>query len=744
LTESVTPIVTEQAGLTAFAESATDLKTTVPDTTMIDRHISISYPVDTPTQLLQRTYLVATDTWTSVWTGLQLNFPQLLLTNPVIQNTLKQFRYFRANVQVEIRINSTPYHQGSLMVGWLPAWQPAFPVTSVRTLSGCNAVVLAASTQESCTVKLPYLNNIDWMDTSPFVGDGRIAILWILVLNPLLTTSPDMPASLPINVFASFKDIVLEGFISQAKNSKEAVNKMKNGIDATSTVSTVSKILRKAPVIGPAYGAIADFLNVYSGDLEKPVAVTASTPIHAIYGAGALAEGLDYVDPMSLYSNANLAQSKTFAGMETSHMTLNELAMKPILFFQVVMTSVSPSYNVRVTPDDVWAVLPQQSDYLRAVSHAFRYWRGSIKYLFHFCVPAFYSFRVQFSLNYDPLATPANVGDLMNKIIDIKGETWVPIVVPYLRPITWSEVLFDPPDAIPLLTWALITPIVGSSLPATPIVYCNVFRAGGEDMCFSQLVNAQTGSESLSKEKDLYRNDPFVPQCSINDAFKKPFDGLMPGTTQSIEKGFCMPEMAVTVTDCCKRQANHVPIMSFLSYPTACTNTIATAYIEHQPLHYFGSFFQWWRGSRTMRHYQFPYTTNIWGLDNFRGTLLTYADGASQLFNAPTDAYLYHTEAIQLPYYCKVPWSPTLSPAHTTDLNSQIFPSDVRNPPSSNITLQAGDDFMYMHCIPFFLLDYEPTSESETTAASTTAVTSTTTSAPIPIPQPVPKPPVWF
>jgi len=613
------------------------------------------------------------------------------------------------------------------MVGWIPGWpgSTALPIPNTAStqqdifiLSGCNGIVISASNQDSIKITIPYLSPqeyLDYVDLSPPSTDGRIATLFVREMNTLTSTQANQTASLPINVWAGFDSLEVTGFTSESdKHSTEASKKSSQGFDAKGIVSTVSKTLRKAPIIGEGYGIIADLVNSFAGDLSKPTYTTSQTPVMPVYQKeAALCHASTYAEQVSMYPNAYLAQEPKIGGMDTSHMTVSSMAQKPMLV-AVVACPGNTSFTMDATPlacgaTNVSGTAPTNTligDWLANIQLPFQYWRGSIKYALHFCVPSFYSFRARVSLNRQSSLPVIDIGDLESTIIDVKGDTWFEFQVPYLYSTLWREPLTDisGTDAIPTITVEIITPIVGSSAPSTPIVFVNVFRSGGEDTQFSRLRGVRPGTENFK----------FKSECSLDTVFKKPFNGLISGVQQALEQGWVQPESAHTISDCIKRRSSHImgspPTTSPWSFPAGSSFVNYTT-IAGEPFNYFSALFRFWRGGRILTHTQ---PCQLVSLQNDQ-TIVTYGDGVAPFFTTSSNL-LYNNESIHIPWYNITPFYPTLGPGQSYDSGYQgdsfvsYYPADQFGISLSQtqMSLQAADDFMLIYPVPFFPCYFSP------------------------------------
>lgn len=694
----------------------------------MSRPIADPYPDTTPTQLLNRTYLVGNTNWTPGFAGLDLFFPAALTSNPTIANVLKRYRFFRADVQVEIKVNSTPYHQGALVSAFLPchnALPSINPSQIPNFLTGVpNSVIISSSTQDSVKMDLPWLSPTDWYDSySDGLASSEIGLLSIKEFNALVATSAGQSASVPLLVFASFKNIRTTGFVSDsAKENKEAQVKAKDGLDAKGIVSTVSKVLRQVPVVGGAYGKVADLINNFAGDLSKPISMEAPHPmIYSHSNNLNLGHGLTSAIPLSLYPNPQLTQSPVFETMETSHCSVASLAQRPMIYARTTLSTTNSTIGIPVLLNTNYLSTPsytvnQLGDWLATTSKAFRYWRGSIKYLIHVNVPAFYSFRMRLTLRYKN--TYVDLGDLQSQVIDIKGETWVPISIPFL----YKRMYFAlETEAIntghPWLSITLETPIVGSSSLATPFAYINIFRAGGEDIQFAQPQGVKTYTRLPSPTPRA--NKEFTSDSAPEQKFKTSFPTLIPGVTQAIERNFCQTETVQTVSDLLKRPSYWKPnnSLTFFNFQMGAGNA---EFIRQagEPFWYFMSLFLFWRGSHNVH---FPagvgntYMLSLESSGKKLGNAIapTYGDAGYLLpINMTTVGQM---RCVNVPYFCTQPWYPVGQPGPVLSSTVTQFPSGYFNNPSklyaldittlngySDVAISAGDDFIAMYPMPYF------------------------------------------
>jgi len=177
----------------------------------------------TPKEIVERVVSYPTLTWNGSSTNIFVADPltTIVSTSPTILNILGDlsgvqanwgmFRFMRCSFKAQVRINSTQYHQGTLLVGWLPA---NLPVTQIGTQSALahNCVVLSASQQDSCTIDIPYYSRKPHYD---LFAPEDLPVLFIKAQHPLLASNPSIVDSVPISLFLSCVNVKLYGILPQ-------------------------------------------------------------------------------------------------------------------------------------------------------------------------------------------------------------------------------------------------------------------------------------------------------------------------------------------------------------------------------------------------------------------------------------------------------------------------------------------------------------------------------------------------
>jgi len=749
LTEQIEPVLNNETALTQFKESANVVTQEISGHDYLER-ISNPFVDQTPTQVLERVYRLATLSWTPGMANQAFTFPGPLV-NTLIANYLAPFRYFRAGIKLQIRMNSTPYHQGALMVSSLPTIDAAVgsPTTlwNPYVLSGFKPVVLSASTQDSCVIEFPYLNPVPWLSVSTLSTSAAIGTILISELNELTSTSTGVPASVELLVFGSFTNPKVASYnetvaaqstgrsrfafdflpIPALKHAgDEAKIKNKEGVDSRGiqkVVGGVSEIIKMIPIVGDIYRPIANFISTYGKNLDMPTDTAVTTMVQQYpFQYQNNVRGLFQGDKFTMFPQSAISMDNF--SMETSEMSITQLVMTPMLNWRYIYANSGDINTINVHPLEANdATSAFTCDYLAYVAAHHEYWRGSIKYMFHFISSAFYSAR--FQLSYQLNAGGLIDANLPSQIIDVKGDTITEVTIPFLWNTFWRKTGILGLNTLPSLQLKMITPIAGSSDPSTPIIYVNVWRSGGEDSQFSLLKGSQNTlpwTPATTTKTTTITTGVTQPraQTSVCSRFQQKFAPINEFAQFSSELGNCMPECTLTVKDILRRFSLIDPrnwqSAADFSYPYSLPFYSPNYFAE--PFSAFSNIFLFWRGSRRFRVLSNQCDKIV--LNSLDSSFLP-TPGSGQVisnFNVtdPNNPYTSPPKTLmptptktefEVPFFSEVPYLHIYRPVVPFpvtilyDLPVGITVNQYNTatlPPQ--LTWSGGDDFQYLYLVP--------------------------------------------
>jgi hypothetical protein len=636
-----------------------------------------TYPSQTPTNILTRNYKIAEIPWgPGVPTTTTLDFPKVLLTNPNIIKRLTGFSWMRAGVKLEVKINATSFHYGAYMVSWIPNHTDSSHATTVFQQSGNHPIILSPSLQNSCVIDIPWINPYNFFPIADPLSD--IAKVFFTPLSPLLRTTPDVSDTAYIQVFASFTDPETAGYIAQSSNSMKAESKEKSRLQITDLVpSTISTVMEKIPIIGNMIDTLMPLISA----LDKPTSVQATTPVSIQFSRDlSHGSGLDYSNSLSLKQLAPVNLDQSLMGESSSTMSLRDIISIPMIYDITTFTNSTLPLNFLIVPNAT------ASDYLGFISRFFHYWRGSIKFQINFYTSSFITGRFRISVLYSSSApTDVNAGDVVSRIIDVKGDTSISFTVPYLWDTTYRT-LND--SQFPTLHIQRVSPIIGQSLATDAKILVVTWRAAGEDFTFNQLVDQYTGFEDLDALSFDDSSD-YEPQTDPRADFKKVFDPIIGGSSFIRETGAITGEIIDSVHDITKRYVTGI-FYTGVTYTTSPQPSLFTG-----AFHRLGAIFKYYRGSRRVKVVtkKDPNVVVALLMQN-PGFTEDAANGMSYTIND-----FWPTLEVEIPWYSSVPFWPI----EETKANHLRLPDRPRTivskgfEPSSTLEsfISGGDDFTF-------------------------------------------------
>jgi hypothetical protein len=726
----------EKDAITEFND--TNLLTT-SECTMFEKlydSVSNPFPTDIPTKLLGRNYLLGSPTFSSTEVA-TYSFPSaLLLASPQLVNCLSNYKYFRSGVKIQIKVASTPYHQGSLIVSWMPL--NGYASSNVYEASGNKPIVLDVAMQESVTMDIPYFRHRMWRDNT--IGTATTndwATVEIRVLNPIIATSPGIGTSVPVKVFGNFTRPRVAGWLTQSGDvtdsakleDKEASGKTETAVDKMAgAAKDIGYFLRTAPVVGKIANPVLDLasgIGTVLSNLSMPQSKEPISPMEPTnVKFNSLGSGISDTDFLTLFPNHKITMDLN--DCFTSNHKLNALAQIPMLYRQLSFSTASTVFYEPVHPS-AWSTSANRNnpDYLAFAASTCRYYRGGMKFMLHFLATQFYSCRVRIGIMYNEGTPPGDLdatGDAPSRVIDIKGSTTVQLYVPFLMQKFWeftNEEFVG--NQMPRIYIIALTNVIGSSSPSTASMYLNIWRSAAEDF---QLIypNAAmrldgddgkyffespsqeermvlfrnltlTGNSHVHIRKRRHKKMGFEQQLDVVKYFSQPFCSCIDNTKYTLERGLVSGEGNYSIKDLCMRPSHHnyynTNVLNLpVTYPDVGPNdSIDLRYFQRQLFRYFSNIFIGWRGSRRAQYmdpskggnnipaYGFMYPP-IQGSD-IASELTLFAEMSTGMVLVNQPDYLIHK--VTIPYYCTQPYRQIAEVADTAedDLFFDEFPEDI-------------------------------------------------------------------
>jgi hypothetical protein len=645
----------------------------------------------TPKQLLRRPHLISTIAWTSTLPQVKFFWPSTEIITPFL-SYLKDQAYLRSGVKFHFRFNSTPYHQGSLIVGYLPYARNSYYSTHTLTkeeLSMMNPMIISASAQTELDYTLPYTApeaSFPIRTTYDYSNEkGNVGMLVVRALTPLRypTGATD---TLYIRVYACLDAPTSYGFgeqvsaQSQVFGLKREVKEKQEFLGAKVLVEGASQVLRSVPYVGQYYGPLADVLN--ESNLSRPTYEEGTMPMMIAPNRHfALCDSVFLGEPVSSQENINLNKMR-YPG-ETNDMTVLELAMVPGMTGELTFSSSNLGSDIALGNAEPRTV-PSTScvDYLALVSSAFTYWRGGVRLAFYFCCNSFISARFQLSYRDKGPASLTN-GNLIQQVLDVKGDTWHFITVPYISDLEWANTAETRPGLIQITMTNLVT----TEASVTPYVDLIIFRSAAPDfqVALPRDVIRYNDAAQAMNVRELFIKEKFpIFQVKCEDICGTPQEPRI-----ATQYGRCNPEKMYKISDLMKIPATTANGI----YPEPQGSYVGDPDVQNDRRFFawFGGAFMYWRGSVRVGTAVRPYYTLRAAADS---TYDTYYSGIPSLSvaGAAQSGWL-----ADIPYYERTPYKG--NPVYTgRQETSNKFYTIADS--SGTAVVSAGDDFQMFHLVP--------------------------------------------
>lgn len=537
----------------------------------------------TPTAILTRQYKVMEFNITPSLTRQTLIMPQALLALPAITKALSSFYYFRSDVEIAVKLNSTPYHQGMLQTSFYHDVKNGVlaNMPNMQQMSTMHAVYYNYATSDAATMTFGWLHPLGYMNIPATNNDAYIGVMFFDPVVPVANTSGGT-TTITCTVYARFINPRTAGFRNEApaegqagkvfkfNSIPETISKSKEVVPVTdASDDIISPLFKSINVIPGAITTVMDLFSHLTKLLDKPRDISNVQKMNYQVGEDMITgAGIVQADRLTLYPTSKLANFPLAPMCADSTMPIVKIAQKPMLFDTYTFDSTHLTYNIYAHPMSVgtmgyhetsvanaWA----QPDYLATMTSVARYWKGGIKYFLYFVTNSFTTarFRISYIIDYNETDL-AYGGDFPSQIVDIKGSTEVPILVPFLHQLPYK--LTIPPGGAegytlsPKITVELLSLPVSSQGTAPFITLC-LWRAAAEDF---QIASLQTSvlnpfllhpPDSIKhKKKEIAKG-----QASLDEMFTKVFTPIACDCKMMIEQGYTTTETIGTCNDVLKR-----------------------------------------------------------------------------------------------------------------------------------------------------------------------------------------------
>lgn len=426
------------------------------------------------------------------------NFPEALIANTMYREKMEGFLGLRGTLIVRVQVNSQPFQQGRLLLGYVPYAQYIPAKASLATASltgstGCPHVDLDLSTATEMILRVPYCSPHVFYNL--VTGQGSFGLVFLKVYSPLIS----MDASdVDITVFAHLENVELvvptgapvytgsgpnlESKIRELRfaKSEEQARSIMTWDHKHNTAPTFAQSGEEAQsqTSGWITQASQGFSTAFGGlaNSKLPLIATASDWASKIFKVGQhIAASFGWSKP-SLLSNIQLSKLSTGRYMQNAigedacnSMGLNpNNRIAPFSFSGTKLDEMSLAY-IASTPNFLYSFQWQNSNlpndvlyhtflspqttrvdlgvpgfsvptHLHFVASAFRLWRGSLVYTFKVVKTKFHSGRLRFIYVpgfFGSTLVGVQVEKCLSFVMDLREQSEITVTIPYENTRPW-------------------------------------------------------------------------------------------------------------------------------------------------------------------------------------------------------------------------------------------------------------------------------------------------------------------
>lgn len=398
----------------------------------------------------------------------------LFLNDTLVLARINNFCRLRANLQIEIQINGTPFHYGAILASYEPCnglrhskdgdW---------RQHSNLSHGFIDPTT--STTVKLtgPFIRPDYWIDLLNLKG-AQVGVLNFDTVVGLYSAST-VVEPLTVTTYAWMTDVELcfptpldiIGFTPQAKKvTKKKRANVSTGTDEyeinpnaglisgpAATIASIAGKLTTIPVIGP-FATATEIAATSLGQIAKlfgysrPLDLTApSTNLVQTVGRMAVTDQTDNAVSMTLSSKSGISIDPRIIGLNSGEdeLVINSIASKPTLMSVISWDTTAASgsllSSVAVSPVALCTQgtgIPGQRILMSAVGFSavpFSFWHGTMIFRYKIVCSKYHRGRLRFE--YNPSSIPGGthrLNNTYNHIVDICNGKEFEVVIPWAQP----------------------------------------------------------------------------------------------------------------------------------------------------------------------------------------------------------------------------------------------------------------------------------------------------------------------
>lgn len=486
----------------------------------------------TLSNMLERYSFKETYPWTTTIVShtsiASLLLPQDLIVNELSAAPFNSFIFWRGQIEVDIQVMGTPFHQGKLMATFFPLLSVAQAEAQLFNFASCMVnptLHLFPNSNSSGKMIIPFNSIQKYIDlTNANIAEiNYLGSLLIYVMNPLqlaagasdtVTVSvfsrftdnefkvPRQTASSSVFIRRVRQDYVHDGelchvAIPQSLDIPSLANNLKHVV--ASTISDITDGILPEEVISDGLTAIAGFL-------DKPTDPNIHNAVRPyVSNRFNFSTGAELIDKLTLDPNGLALSDQHTFGTNFDEMDFNYLKkIESYLGSFTISTSntigqVLASFPINPIPINFTANFENQVPLISYLSFPFNYWQGGLTYRFEVVATSLQTAKIFIAQSFDTFTVPSSL--LINSATSQYGQAFeinqgtnsITMTVPWVSSTDYKFIpnknTYSSSNSSGYINIVLLNQLVTPSNTPTEI-FVNVYISAAEDFQVSSLTLA--------------------------------------------------------------------------------------------------------------------------------------------------------------------------------------------------------------------------------------------------------------
>lgn len=452
-----------------------------------------------------------------------LRIPQDLIVNRITSTPFDAFVFWRGDIEVRAQVMGTPFHQGKLMMSFVPLLDPSQAVLKVENFASVMVNPtnhLFPNSNSSASMRIPFNSIQKYLDlTNTNLSElNYLGTLLIYVQNPL-ELAAGATDNVTISLFSQFLNNSFK--VPRLSVISEAQPQSKDKVKHASS-NLISKIV---DTVLPSE-VLDDPLSMLASFLDNPVDPRILNTKIVSNDRMNFTTGVAQIDKLTLDpSKMSVCDFHTF-GTDLDEMDFSYLKRKESYLGSFYVNAsddigkVLASFPINPIPTSIRANIANRIPLLSYLSLPFQFWRGGLTYRFEVVATSLQTAKIFAALNFNEYsvitsANPNEITSQYGQAMEInQGTNSFMLTAPYVSSTDFKYVpnrnTYDSSNSTGYINVVLLNKLVTPSNTPQRITI-NVYISGAEDYEVSTLTMSNNIVRANPQSSDV------LPAMNIAD-----------------------------------------------------------------------------------------------------------------------------------------------------------------------------------------------------------------------------------